>query len=158
MKGWDEGAGMRQLMRRRDERGQVSLLIIGFATVLLLAIAVVLDASAAYLHRQGLSTLADGAALQGADLGATGVYAEGLPDERLALDDTSVRAAVKAYLDQVGADRRFPGVKHAVRVDADAGLVRVTLRASVDLPLRVPWLEKPPSVTAVGSAAVTVQR
>lgn len=39
-------------MRVRDERGQVSVLIIGFAAVLLLAIAVVIDASAAYLQRK----------------------------------------------------------------------------------------------------------
>ncbi len=95
--------------RSRDERGQVSLLIIGFAAVLLLAIAVVLDASAAYLHRQGLSTLADGAALQGADLGATGVYAEGLPDERLPWTRTASARRWRPTWTRSGPDRRFPG-------------------------------------------------
>ena len=47
----------------RDEQGQVTLLIIGFAGMLLMAIVVVIDASAAYLRRQGLDNLADGAAL-----------------------------------------------------------------------------------------------
>ena len=45
---------------RRDEQGQVTLLIIGFASILLMAIVVVIDASAAYLQRQGL----DAAGLQ----------------------------------------------------------------------------------------------
>ena len=47
-------------------------MIIGFALVLAMLVALVTDASAAYLRRQGLDTLADGAALRGADLGATG--------------------------------------------------------------------------------------
>ena len=55
-----------------DEQGQVTLLIIGFAGILLMAIVVVIDASAAYLQRQGLDNLADGAALYGADLGSAG--------------------------------------------------------------------------------------
>ena len=61
-------------MRCRDEEGQVTLLIIGFASILLMAIVVVIDASAAYLQRQGLDNLADGAALYGADLGSAGIY------------------------------------------------------------------------------------
>jgi hypothetical protein len=40
--------------RDRDERGQVTLLIIGFAGILLMAIVVVIDASAAYLQRMDL--------------------------------------------------------------------------------------------------------
>ena len=50
----------------QDERGTVTLLIVGFAVVLLMMAAVVTDASAAYLQRQGLDTLADGAALTAA--------------------------------------------------------------------------------------------
>jgi hypothetical protein len=68
---------------RRDEQGQVTLLIIGFASILLMAIVVVIDASAAYLQRQGLDNLADGAALYGADLGSAGIYEQGLDGERL---------------------------------------------------------------------------
>ena len=55
---------MRPPIPRNDsEEGQVTLLIIGFAGILLMAIVVVIDASAAYLQRQGLDNLADGAAL-----------------------------------------------------------------------------------------------
>ncbi|MFC6345663.1 pilus assembly protein TadG-related protein, partial [Nocardioides hankookensis] len=68
-------------MRRRDEDGQTTVLIVGFALVLVMAVAMVVDVSAAYLQRQGLDTVADGAALRAADLGATGeeVYAGGVP-------------------------------------------------------------------------------
>ena len=69
----------------RGERGQATLVIVGFALVLAMAIAMVVDASAAYLQRQSLDTVADGAALHGADLGATGrrVYTSGVPGDRL---------------------------------------------------------------------------
>ena len=55
----------------------------------------VVDASAAYLQRQGLDTVADGAALRGADLGATGreVYTGGVPSGRLELTAAAVRAS-----------------------------------------------------------------
>ena len=84
-------------MRRDDrggEHGQVTLLIIGFASILLMAIVVVIDASAAYLQRQGLDNLADGAALHGADLGSTDVYASGVDAARLAQEEAAVEAAV----------------------------------------------------------------
>lgn len=144
--------------RRADERGQVSVLIIGFAVVLALAIAVVVDASAAYLQRQGLDTLADGAALQGADLGSVGAYTRGIPQDRLRQEAGAVHDAVGEYLDRVGARRRYPGLSHRVVVDDRAGVVRVRLTAPLDLPLVVPWLTEPPRVSATGAAAVTVQR
>ena len=66
------------------KRGQATILIVGFAVVLAMVVALVVDTSAAYLQRQGLDTLADGAALRGADLGATGedVYQGGVPRTR----------------------------------------------------------------------------
>ena len=76
------------------------MLIIGLATFLAMTVALVVDATAAYLQRQGLDTLADGAALRGADLGATGrdVYEGGVPQDRLELTAAQVRQAVDAYL------------------------------------------------------------
>ena len=74
---------MRRGRPPHDEHGQVTLLIIGFASILLMAIVVVVDASSAYLQRQGLDNLADGAALYGADLGSAGIYEQGLDEPRL---------------------------------------------------------------------------
>ena len=48
--------------RPRDERGSMTPLIIGFTVVVALVVAVVVDASAAYLRRQGLNATADAAA------------------------------------------------------------------------------------------------
>lgn len=141
---------------RRDEEGSVIPLIVGLAGVLVLALAVVVNASSAFLQRQSLDTLADGAALHGADLGAAGVYAEGLPAERLLQEERAVRAAVQDYLRRVGAYETYGDIVVAVRVDPAARAVTVTLSAPLDLPLRVPGTPGRPTVSASGRAAVTL--
>jgi len=147
---------MRLRAERRDERGQASVLIIGFAAVLAMVIALVVDASAAYLRRQGLDTLADGAALRGADLGATGedVYQGGVPPETLALTPARARAAVGSYLREAGAYARYPGLSYTVRITGDR--LEVHLSAPLDLPLSIPGSPEHTTVGADGSAVVGV--
>jgi hypothetical protein len=117
---------------------------------------VVVDATAAYLQRQSLDTLADGAALRGADLGTQGleVYAGGLGADRLHVTEDAARTAVAGYLADIGADRRFPGLRFHVAVVA--GRVVVRLHAPADLPLHVPGSPRRPLVGATGSSVVTV--
>ena len=141
---------------RRDEHGQVTLLIIGFAGILLMAIVVVIDASAAYLQRQGLDNLADGAALYGADLGAAGIYEQGLDEQRLLQQEAAVEAAVRHYLARADAGSRFPGIDVGVRVDPVGRSVTVRLQAPLDLPLTIPGSPSSPTVGASSTAAVTV--
>lgn len=143
-------------MRRRDDGGQVTLLIIGFAGILLTAIVVVIDASAAYLQRQGLDNLADGAALHGADLGSAGIYTEGLGEDRLVQQEAAVEAAVRDYLARAEAGRRYPGIDVGVRVDAGSRSVTVRLEAPLELPLTIPGSPSHPTVGASSTAAVTV--
>ena len=143
---------------RRSERGSVTPMIIGFAAFLLVLIAVVIDASAAYLQRQGLTTLADGAALQGADLGSVGAYTAGVPEVRLAQNAEQVHEAVGEYLRATGAYRTYPGLSHRVSVERSTQVVTVTVRAPLDLPLAVPGVRSSPVVVATGRAVVTVQR
>jgi hypothetical protein len=140
----------------RDERGQATVLIVGFAAVLAMVIALVTDASTAYLQRQGLDTLADGAALRGADLGATGedVYQGGVPDKQLTLTLGHARVAVGAYLRDTGAYARYPGLSYTVRVDD--GRVEVRLSAPLDLPLSLPGSPQRATIGATGSAVVGV--
>ncbi len=141
----------------KDEQGSVALLIIGFALLLLVMVAVVVDASAAYLQRQGLTTLADGAALQGADLGSVGAYTDGLPEGRLVQVASAVHDAVGEYLVSVDAYETYPGLTHEARVDSVDGVVTVIVRAPLDLPLAVPGVDDP-VIVATGRAAVTVLR
>ncbi len=142
--------------RRPGDAGQASVMIIGFALVLAMLVALVTDASAAYLRRQGLDTLADGAALRGADLGATGqeTYTDGVPADRLALTAATARASVGAYLADVGAFRRYPGLTWTVTVDGTADSVTVRVRAPLELPLTVPGSPQRASIGATGSAVV----
>ena len=144
---------------RRAERGSTIPLIIGFAAVLLVAVAVVVDVTAAYLHRQSLDSLADGAALQGADLGAEGaeVYAGGLAGRRLELTRGRAHAAVADYLLGVGAYERFPGLRFDVDVDPAAERVSVRLQAPLELPLTVPGAPDTALVGATGAAVVSVE-
>jgi Flp pilus assembly protein TadG len=143
-------------VRRRDERGQATVLIVGFAVVLAMVVALVVDSTAAYLQRQGLDTLADGAALRGADLGATGsdVYEGGVPPETLALTPAQARRAVGGYLQQSGAYARYPGLSYTVRIEEDR--IVVSLRAPLDLPLSIPGSPEHTVVGADGSAVVGV--
>jgi hypothetical protein len=142
---------------QRDQRGTATLLIVGFAMVLLMMTAVVVDASAAYLQRQGLDTLADGAALTAADAGASGseAYAAGL-DADLHLDPGLARAAVFDYLRRVGAFARYPGLTAQVAVDATRQHVTVAVHAPLHLPLHVPGSPTSASIGATSAASVGV--
>ena len=147
---------MRRRDRCRNERGQASVLIVGFAGLLAMVIALVVDTSAAYLQRQGLDTLADGAALHGADLGATGedVYQGGVPADTLALAPGRARAAVGAYLGAAGAYARYPGLSYTVDIRGDR--VEVHLSAPLELPLSIPGSPERATIGADGSAVVGV--
>ena len=146
---------LRKLQRRRlEERGQTAVLIIGFTVVLAMMIAVVVDATAAYLRRQALDTLADGAALAAAD-GIQGerVYTSGLGD-RAEVDPANARELVAAYLASVGAGRRYPGLTHDVETDGERVVVRVS--APLDLPFPFPHVGDSSHVSAVAAAVTAV--
>ncbi|MFT3874742.1 MAG: pilus assembly protein TadG-related protein [Nocardioides sp.] len=146
--------------RVRDETGQTTIFIVGLAIVLLMTVVMVVDASAAYLRRQGLDNLADGAALAGADAGAAGeeVYTEGVDPERLRQFAARARAGVADYLARSDARGRYPGLTYAVSVDSARRTVTVSVRAPLDLPLTVPGSPAHPVIGAAGSAIVAPDR
>jgi hypothetical protein len=123
-----------------------------------MGVAVVTDASAAYLQRQGLDNLADGAALAGADLGAAGddVYTTGVGDDRLAITEAEARAAVQAYLQRAGAHTKYPGLTAYVSADPASQTIRVRLTAPLHLPLKVPGGQESALIGATGAAVVAV--
>lgn len=144
------------MTRVRDERGTVTVLIIGFVGVLVLLVAVVVDASAAYLRRQELAGLADGAALAAVDAGASGseVYAGGLGTDTLTIDPVLARQGALAYLAGVGARGDFAGLVVTVQVQGER--VVVHLAAPLDLPFSVPGSPSHPRVSAEGSASAVL--
>lgn len=142
------------MTRSRPEAGQTSLLIIGFAVVAATLVAVVVDASVAYLHRQALSSLADGAALAAAD-GVQGeqVYVGGLGD-RAEVDPVVAEVYVADYLGALGAAEHYPGLRYDVQVTGGRVLVRVS--APVKLPFTPPGVEGAPVVGSTAAAVVLV--
>jgi Flp pilus assembly protein TadG len=138
----------------RDERGQTTLLLVGLGIVLLLLVGVTIDASAAYLRRQGLANLADGAALAAAD-GVQGrqVYEGGLGDTAL-VDPAVAREYVAAYLLEVDAAGTYPGLRFSV--DATTDRIVVTVSAPLDLPIRPPGWEGVPIISSTAASYVVV--
>ena len=146
-------------MTTREEHGQTTLLIVGLAVVLMMAIAVVVDATAAYLQRQGLDSVADGAALAGADAGSRNeadLYVDGIGDAaRLEQQRAVAEAAVAEHLRAVGAHAEYPGLRWAVSLDPAGDSVVVRVRAPLRLPLTFPGTPQTASISS--SAAATVQ-
>jgi uncharacterized membrane protein len=138
----------------RGERGQTSVLIIGLAVVIAMLVGVVVDASAAYLRRQGLDSLADGAALAGAD-GVHGreVYQGGLA-AHARIDPATARVLVADYLRAAGAAAKYPGLAYAVTATEESVVVRVT--APLELPITPPGWERRPEISATAAAYVAV--
>lgn len=116
-----------RLVRESDEEGSVLLLTLGYATLAIAAILVCVCATSLYLEQKRLDSLADAAALAGADgftitLAGSDVLAE--------LDSRSVREQAAAVVDAVGED--------AVLVSAstpDGVSARVTVRTTWHPPL-----------------------
>ena len=138
---------------RRSECGQTTTLIVGFFMVGALLLAVVVDASAAYLRRQRLDAVADGAALAAVEgIHEEQVYLGGLGD-RAGIDAAAAEGHVAAYLELIGATRNYPGLRYTVEATAES--VRVEVRAPLELPFAPPgWAEQ---ATVTGTAAAHVE-
>lgn len=138
----------------RSERGSITPLIIGFALLVAVLVGVVVDASAAYLRRQGLDSLADAAALAATDgLQGDSVYTHGL-DARAEIDLATARRYVEDYLRATGAIGRYPGL--VWQVTTTRTTVVVHLASPLDLPLRVPGVGEDATVTGTAAAVVTI--
>jgi uncharacterized membrane protein len=140
--------------RSTSEVGSVTPLIIGFAVVVMLLVGVVVDASTAFLRRQGLNSAADAAALAATD-GIQGqeVYTHGL-GTRAQIDPAAARRFVAEYVESSGVRRRFPGLDYAVTTTADTVVVRMV--APTDLPFRVPGAGTDVPVSGTAASVVVV--
>lgn len=119
-------------MIRRGERGSITVMSIGFLLLLGALTVVVVNASAAFLQRQELNNLADGAALAAADgLDAAAFYEQ----REVVLSAPDVESLVTHYIS--GSEARIT----ALEVDGDR--VRVQLARPMDLPLVPPgWIAR----------------
>lgn len=126
----------RQRSPARDESGQTTILIIGFAVILGLAVAVIVNASNVFLHRRSLMSWADGAVTAAAQQVAHAELYSGAPAATLPLSETAARQAVTDYAGRHELADRFDGFAVAsVDVEPGTGRVSVTLSATAPLML-----------------------
>ena len=125
-------------MTRTDgERGSVLVLGVGVVASCLLAVVVLVDASAAFLQRQQLFALADTAALAGAQAIDLPAYYERGASSATRLDPSAVSGRVRSHLARSGAAQAFDGlVLDEVRSDGLQVLV------SLSSPLRLPFMSE----------------
>ena len=113
-------------MRRRED-GTITVMTIGFLLFIGFLAVVVVNSSAAFLQRQELDNVADGAALAAADgLSRDTFYREG----DVTLDDGQARELVADYVNQ-------PGTR-VVEVLTDDDQVHVRLERTIGLALKPP--------------------
>lgn len=123
-----------------DDRGSVLLLTLGYAVLALVTVLVCVDATSLYLAQKHLDSLADAAALAGADGFTISIGAD--DDPQAALSDSGVREQAAALVADVG--------EGAVLVDAatpDGVSARVTVAGT--------W--HPPVVTMFVPAGVPLE-
>ncbi len=142
-----------QSRRSRDERGQVTVLLVMFAVCLVLVITAVTDMSASYLRRQAAMSLVDGAALAAANgAAAAGVYDSN--DKFVVIGQAAAQTAVASYLREIGAYSRYPGLQ--VEVMTSGHTVTVALAMPYRLPVPVPGVAATTTVHATGSSEMPI--
>lgn len=120
--------------RRGRERGQLTILIIGLTVIALLGVAVVVNASNAFLQRRSLASWADGAVVEAAQaIDHRQIYA-GSSSARLPLSESAARDAVGAYVARHGLADRFTRFR-VTSVDMDEASGRITVRLAASVPL-----------------------
>jgi hypothetical protein len=106
-----------------DESGQVTVLVVGMAMVVLAVSGLAIDGTRAFLERRALQNVADGAALAAADqLDRQGFYEDG--GDQVTLDAEGARLVAREWLERSGR-----GVRAEVVVDDPN--VRVLLRSEI---------------------------
>ena len=116
---------------RREDDGQLLLLVLCYAVIAALLITVVVNLSKAYLYRRSLVAAADGAAISAANVpDLPRVYTEG---EAAVLPLAPTRAVVEQYAADAQLGQRFDGFE-VVEVSTDGETVTVTMRAEVRMP------------------------
>ncbi len=140
--------------RRREESGQVTVMVVLFSICVLLAVIAVTDVSASYLRRQAATSLADGAALAATEAAAaSGIYGAE-QDAFVPIEQQAAALAVEQYLRDTGSYSAYPGLRADVRVVADR--VQVSLTMPYELPVPLPGVAATTTIHAAGSASLPI--
>jgi Flp pilus assembly protein TadG len=132
----------------------MSVLIVGFAVVILLMVVVVTDISKAFLVRRDLDATADGAVLAAAN-GLAAVYAQPGAGGNAAIAPDQARRLTADYLDDVAAGNRFDNLDWSVDVEGTTVTVRLT--STADLPFQPPGFPGTADVASEAAAIVPIR-
>jgi uncharacterized membrane protein len=121
------------------EDGQVTVLILGFVLLSLLLASVVMGASAIYLERKKLLSLADGAALAAADSYTVGDIG-GSTTPSTSLVDARVLAATVSYLEASNAFSRHDQLAVAAGTGSEPGGTAVVVLTAMAHPPMISFL------------------
>lgn len=125
----------------RREEGTITVMAVGFLIFLGLLAVVVVNSSAAFLQRQQLDNLADGAALAAADgLSEDAFYRTG----EITLDDGQARELVRDYVSS--------GDIRIARVQTEGDRVSVRLERTVGLAFAPPGWESRTTIVSEATA------
>ena len=131
----------------------MSVLIIGFAAVVLLMVVVVTDISKVFLVSRALDATADGAVLAAAN--GLAVYAQVDAGDNAEIDPEEARRLTAEYLDSVDASNRFSGLDWEAEVTGTT--VTVRLSSTVDLPFVPPGWQGSADIGTDAAAEVPVR-
>lgn len=136
----------------RSERGQITVMTIGLFVLLGLLAVVVINSSAAFLQRQQLSNLADGAALAAADgLSEEAFYRHGA-DDSVRLDPAEARRLVASYVAASG------GEVSDVTVTASEDMVHVRVEKTVSLAIAPPGWSSRTTIVSEATSQLRLNR
>ena len=140
------------MSRRGRDDGQITLMIIGFVMIIVLAVGVVANASKAFVYRRSLASWADGAAIAAAQSVAEDVVYAGETVEVLPISAADARRVVDEYVTRNGLADRFDDLSVAVGVDPPAATVTVEFGVRVPLVLSGDAAGIPVSAAATATA------
>lgn len=137
---------------RRNDDGQIAVLVLGYVIIAAALIFVVTSASYVHLERKRLLAIADAAALDAADSTSRESYLAGTitPGDGVPLTDADVRTSVREYLRRTRPD--LDGLRIVEPTGAVGHTAQVSLQASVRPPL---WVALPGAV--IGRSSVTMR-
>jgi Putative Flp pilus-assembly TadE/G-like len=147
------GADDERAQDERPDRGQISLLILGFTIIALMLIIGAVDMTSVQLARARLFDAADGAALDASDALDNGSAYEGGLKSVIPITDGSVRQSATAYL---AVEPRPHGISSWILADGtgspDGQTAVIRLRGTAEIPIAA-------SVLAAfgGSVRITVE-
>lgn len=129
-------------MRVKDDEGSVLVLGIGLSIICVLIATVAINVSTVWLARTSLDSVADGAALAGAQaIDSASVYRDGLTGITH-LSPSLARAKVRAYVAKPEVKSQVHGLKvRAIVVSGNS--VQVTVSATPAMPFGYLWNSGP---------------